>query len=115
LHDELRATQIHYDSLTESKQIIKNKDENSRIAYYHECTLPTHVKEKTFQPCATQTQAYINRYDVLHVEEVDEDDDTKEVPLTERVEKTKTPTPILNDDWDQIDDFIRQNEEYYYA
>ena len=75
----------------------------------------THVKAKTSQPCATQTQTYINRYDALHVEETDEDNDTKETPLTERVEKTKTPTPILNDDWDQIDDFIRQNEEYYYA
>jgi len=23
------------------------------------------------------------------------------------------PTPIFNNDWDQIDDFIQQNEEYY--
>jgi len=23
------------------------------------------------------------------------------------------PTPIFNDEWDQIDNFIQQNEEYY--
>jgi len=73
----------------------------------------THVKTKTSQTCITQIQAYTNRYDALHVEEMDEDNDTEETPLTKRVEKTKTPIPIFNNDWDQIDDFIRQNEEYY--
>jgi len=72
-----------------------------------------YVKSKISQPCPIQTQTYINRYNVLHIEETDEDDDTEETPLVERIEKTKTPTPILNDDWDQIDNFIRQNEEYY--
>jgi len=73
----------------------------------------TYVKAKVSQPCPIQTKAYTNRYDVLHVEETNEDDDTEETPLIKRVEKVKTPTPIFNNDWDQIDDFIRQNEEYY--
>src|SRR6267142_5312241 len=73
----------------------------------------TYVKAKVSQPCPIQTKAYTNRYDVLHVEETNEDDDTEETHLIKRVEKVKTPTPIFNNDWDQIDDFIRQNEEYY--
>jgi len=72
-----------------------------------------YVKTKTSQPCIIKTQAYTNRYDVLHIEETNEDDHVEETPLIKRVEEVKTPTPILNDDWDQIDDFIRQNEEYY--
>jgi len=53
-----------------------------------------------------KTQAYINRYDVLHVEETNEDDHIEETPLIKRVEEVKTPTPIFNNKWDQIDDFI---------
>jgi len=60
-----------------------------------------------------KTQAYINRYDVLHVKETNEDDHIEETPLIKRVEEVKTLTPIFNNDWDRIDDFIRQNEEYY--
>jgi len=72
-----------------------------------------YVKTKTSQPCIVKTQTYINRYNVLHVEETNEDDNTEETPLIKRVEKVKAPTLICNNDWDQIDDFIRQNEEYY--
>src|SRR6267142_108799 len=72
-----------------------------------------YVKTKRSQPHPIQTQAYNNRYNVLHIEETNEDDNTEETPLIRRVEKVKTSTPIFNNDWDQIDDFIRQNEEYY--
>ena len=73
-----------------------------------------YVKTKTSQPCIMKTQAYINRYDVLHVEEMNKDNHIEETPLIKRVEEVKTPTPIFNNNWDQIDDFIRQNEEYYH-
>jgi len=56
---------------------------------------------------------YINRYNVLNIKETNEDDYTEETPLVKRVEEAKMPTPIFNDDWDQIDNFIQQNEEYY--
>src|SRR6266850_7696166 len=45
---------------------------------------------------------------------MNEDDHIKETPLIKRVEEVKTPTLIFNNDWDQIDDFIRQNKEYYH-
>ena len=65
-----------------------------------------YVKTKVSQPCIAQTQACVNRYDALRVENTNEDDDTKETPLIERVEKAKTPTPIFNNEWEQIDNFI---------
>src|SRR6266850_1983930 len=76
-------------------------------------TSRAHVKAKTSQPCIVKTQTYINRYNVLRMEETNKDDDIKETPLIKRVERIQTPTPIFNNDWDQIDNFIRQNEEYY--
>jgi len=74
-----------------------------------------YVKTKTSQPCIAQTQVCINQYDALRVEDTNEDDDTKETPLIERVKKARTPTPIFNNEWEQIDDFIQQNEEYYHV
>jgi len=74
-----------------------------------------YIKTKKSQPCIVQTQAYINRYDALRIEDTNEDDDTEETPLIERVEKARTPTPIFNNEWEQIDDFIQQNEEYYHV
>ena len=51
---------------------------------------------------------------MLNIKETDDEEPTnKETPLMKRVEKTKMPTPIFNNEWDQIDNFIRQNEEYY--
>jgi len=72
-----------------------------------------YTKTKQSPPRIVRTQAYINRYDVLRIENTNEDDDTEETPLIERVEKAKPPTPIFNNEWEQIDNFIRQNEEYY--
>jgi len=89
----------------------RHKFKNHIVPQKH--TPHAYVKTKTSQPCIAQTQAYINRYNVLHIEETNEDDNMEETPLTKRVEKVKTPIPIFNNDWDQIDDFIRQNKEYY--
>jgi len=77
------------------------------------CIPQAHIKSKTPQPCITQTQAYINQYDALYVEEMNEDNDIKETPQTTKVEKDKMPLPTFNDEWDRIDNFIRQNKEYY--
>ena len=72
-----------------------------------------HTKAKTSQPCIIQAQTYINRYNALHIEETNRDDEIEETPQMTWVEKIKTPLPILNDKWDRIDEFIWQNEEYY--
>src|SRR6266850_5841329 len=76
-------------------------------------TSRAYIKTKASQACIAQTQAYINRYDALRIEDTNKDDDTEETPLIKRVEEARTPTPIFNNEWEQIDDFIRQNEEYY--
>jgi len=90
----------------EQRRKLKNQVLSKHTPY-------AYAKAKISQSCPIQAQAYINRYDVLDVEETNEDDNTEETPLVKRVEEAKTPTPIFNNDWDQIDDFIRQNEEYY--
>jgi|SRR6266850_4160152 len=71
-------------------------------------TSNVHMKHKTPQPTITKTQAYDNKYKVLYIEDTDNDEDLsiEETPLVRRVEKTKTPIPIFNNDWDQIDNFI---------
>jgi len=90
----------------EQRRKLKNQVLSKHIPHVH-------VKSKISPPCSIQTQAYINQYEVLHIKETDDDDDIEETPLVKRIEEVKTPIPILNDDWDQIDNFIRQNEEYY--
>ena len=78
-------------------------------------TPQTHTKQKISQPNATRTQSYTNKYKALYIKKTDDNEEplTKEIPLMKRVEETKTPVPMFNDNWDQIDDFIQQNEEYY--
>jgi len=61
-------------------------------------------------------QPYVNRYNILNIEETNNEESTnKEAPLMKRVKEAKTPIPIFNNKWEQIDNFIRQNEEYYHV
>jgi len=76
--------------------------------------MPYVPKEQTIpQNNARNAQTYINPYNFLHIEEMEKDDETPEALYTTQVGQGKKTLPTFNDEWEWINDFIKQNEEYY--
>src|SRR6267142_5348730 len=71
-----------------------------------------HTRTRTPQSNGIKAQSYTNKYKVLYNEEVDNNEEpmTEEPLPTQDTKEIKMPAPIFNDEWEQIDDFIQQNE-----